>query len=517
GVGKTVLGVVSALYFAVKKGWKSYIIVPTALLVQQVFDKLKVFSERVNANPRIVYYHGGLRNSDKKKVMERIVEGDFDILVTTDRFLVDHFEVMKNKTFNFIFVDDVDSFLRSPRNIDKILLILGFDHEVITLAFQLLDLRKEASRLRRIGKETAEISRKIQQIQRKIENYKKHGDIGLLVVSGATMKAKRTKRIQLFQELLDFQIGFKPEFLRNIKDFYLKAEGKVEAQILSILKTFGGGCLIFVPSVAGREYMIKLNEYLTAHGIKSKAYTKMDEELLEKFQSGEYDVLVGVASFRSPLARGIDIPERIRYVLFTGVPRLEIKLSWNEYNPSKILTLLKNIREFLDPTAQDKASQLINAIRKVVPLDKKTLNQIKEAIDSGVLLEGFEGHVKNLVLEAREFLRNAITPQVIEAISKSKEISLKRENNEFYLIVADPVAYIQASGRASRMFAGGIAKGASILIVDDEKAFYSLQKRLAFVMGDDVPWIKFSVKKAEKWFRKIDEDRQIIRDVKAGK
>ncbi|MEM2393930.1 MAG: reverse gyrase [Candidatus Bathyarchaeia archaeon] len=516
GVGKTVIGMVSALYLATKENKKSYIIVPTALLVQQVVDKLKFFSKRLNVNPVILYYHGALKDPEKKEVLENTAKGCFNILVTTDRFLIDHFDIIKGNSFDFIFVDDVDSFLKSPRNIDKILLILGFDENIIASAFNLLDLVKEANRLRRIGKLPNELLKKIESLKGKIEQYKKECNIGLLVVSGATMRAKRTKRIRLFQELLNFQIGFKPEFLRNIRDFYLEAKTAIEEQVLEVIKVFGGGCLLFVPSTTGKEQAIKLDEYLRAHGVKSKVYMKMDEKMLENFQSGEYDVLIGIASFRSPLARGIDLPERIRYVIFAGVPRLEIKLSWDEYNPSKILTLLKNMREFLDGKTQEKATQLISNIRRVVPLNRRALDTIKNAIEKGVRLEGFEGYVSDLILEARQFLMEAITPEVVAKISQSKEVSLKRKDGEFYLIVADPTAYIQASGRASRLFPGGITRGASILLVDDEKAFYSLKRRLSFMMVD-VSWIKLNTKVAAKWFEKIDEDRQVIKDIKAGK
>lgn len=515
GVGKTVLGTVSALYFAVN-GRKSYIILPTALLVQQVAERLDVFSKRLGVNPRVVCYHAGMSDSERRGALEKVARGEFEILITTERFLINHFKIVKNKTFDFVFVDDVDSFLKSPKNIDKIMKLLGFSDEIIATAFRIVELRREASRLRRMEKSPEQIVDEVERLRNQIEEYKRQNKIGLLVVSGATVKAKRTKRIKLFEELLNFQIGFQPEFLRNIKDYYLKAEAGMEQQVLSLIQRFGGGCLIFVPSVLGREHVAKLNAFLNANGVKSYAYMKMDEEMLEKFQNGEYEVLVGVASYRSPLARGIDLPERIRYVIFAGVPRSEIQLSWNEYNPVKLLMLLKNIREFLDANIQDRASQVINALRSVVPVNKQTVEMVKEAIEKGTTLEGFDEHVRRIVLEARNFLKEAINPKVVEAISKSKEVSLKQKGNEFYLVVADPVAYVQASGRASRMFAGGITRGASFILVDDEKAFYALRKQLEFMLGEFSP-IEFSFKTAERWFKKIDEDRQTIRDINEGR
>jgi len=515
GVGKTVLGTVLALYFAAN-GKKSYIVLPTALLVQQVAEKIDSYSERLGINPRKVCYHAALGEEERRESLEKVAGGDFDILVTTERFLVNHFDVLKGKNFDFVFVDDVDSFLKSPRNIDRILAILGFDNATIGLAFQLIELRREASRLRRMGKNASEVLEQIESIRNKIEDYKSRNNIGLLVVSGATVKAKRTKRIKLFEELLKFQIGFKPEFLRNIKDFYIEANGEIESQVLSLIKSFGSGCLVFVPSIFGRDYALKLSAWLNANGVRANAYVKMDEQLLEKFEKGEYDALIGVASFRGPLARGIDLPERVRYVIFTGVPRMEIKLGWNEYNLTKILTLLKNIREFLEKSQLEKASQIINCLRRITPVDKRTLERIKASIETGVQLSGYEEYVKGLVLEARDFLRSAITPKVIEGIMQSKEISLKKRDGDFYLVVADPIAYVQASGRASRMFAGGITHGASFLLVDDEKAFYSLKRKMEFMLGE-ATWTRFDAEKAERWFRKIDEDRSIIREIREGR
>ena len=78
GVGKTVLGIVSALYF-LSKGKRSYIIVPTGLLVQQTVEKMKAFAERLKINPKLVYYHGALKESEKREVLERIAKNDFEI------------------------------------------------------------------------------------------------------------------------------------------------------------------------------------------------------------------------------------------------------------------------------------------------------------------------------------------------------------------------------------------------------------------------------------------------------
>jgi reverse gyrase len=515
GVGKTVFGIVSALYFAARGG-RSYVIVPTSLLVQQASERLAAFSERLGVRPRVVCYHAGMSGSERGEALRRVAAGEFDVLVTTERFLVSHFEAVEGKAFDFVFVDDVDSFLKSQRNVDKVLKLLGFSDEAIASALRMMELRREARRLERMGRPPEQALSEVERLRGQVEEFRRRSKVGQLVVSGATVRARRTRRMRLFEELLGFQVGFKPEFLRNVKDFHLPMEGDVGRQALSIVKWFGGGCLIFVPSTAGRSYAVELAELLNANGVRAQAYVKMDEEMLSKFQSGEYDALVGVASSRSPLARGVDLPERVRYVVFAGVPRMELRLSWDEYSPSRLLALLKNVMGFLGRGAQDRASQLADELRRVLPVGRGTVERVREALERGARLEGFEERVARAVVEAREFLRQAITPAVIEAISASREASLKRRGGELYLVVADPVAYVQASGRASRLFAGGIARGASFIIVDDEKAFYALRKRLELMLGEFSP-VEFSLEDAEGWLRGVDEDRQAIRDVREGR
>jgi len=498
GVGKTVFGIISALYFA-NIGKKSYIIVPTTLLVQQIVEKIQIFSNNIGKNFNIVYYHGLLGDKEKKEAIKKILEGNFDILITTDRFIITKSEELKGIKFDFVFVDDVDSFLKSPKNIDKILLLLGFDLDIINLSMRLL--------------ETKDIEEK-EKIREKIREYKNNNKIGILVVSGATLKAKRTKRIRLFEELLDFQVGFKPEFVRNIKDVYIDKSKNIEEHVLDLIKEFGSGALVFVPQSLGKEFADYINEYLLSNGIKSYVYKKPEENILNDFQNGKYDVLIGIASFRNPLARGIDLPERIRYVIFAGVPRVEFKLSWEEYNPTKLLTILKNIRPFIKDELN--ANRIINNLNKIIPMKAELIEKIKEAIETNKKLEGFEAYAKDVIIEAREFLSKNITPELIELISKSKEIAIEKRENYFYLIISDAIGYIQASGRCSRMFAGGVSRGISFVIKDDEKAFYSLGQKLSIILGE-FSWSKFNLERIKKWFKKIDEDREIIKNIREGK
>jgi len=405
--------------------------------------------------------------------------------------------------------------LKSSKNIDKVLVCLGFSQEIVEDSLKLLELRKELNRRKKMESSIEKISQEIETIKKRIDEFKSRNKIGMLVVSGATTKAKRTKRIKLFKELLGFELGYLPQFLRNIKDFFKESE-ELEKDTLGMIKTFGSGCLIFVPMEKGKEYARKLSEFLEKNGVKSYVYEKMEEGILTKFQEGEYDCLIGVASFRSPLARGVDLPERIRYVIFAGVPRFEMRLSAEEFNPTKLLTLIKNLRDFFDERTKEKLDETILQLKKITPLTKETIQKIEEASTNNLILTGFEGFAQKIILKTQRLLKKLITKELIERIKKDESISLKEKENEFYLIISDPVAYIQASGRSSRLFAGGISRGASILLVDDKKAFNGLSEKVKYFI-EDFEWEEFDLKKAVAWFKKIDEDRKLMKDILKGK
>jgi len=514
GVGKTSLGLLFSLFISLKNK-KSYIIVPTSILVEQLVKRIENLSKKLNISFDFVYYISTMKKKEKKEVFEKIKNGNFKILISTERFLINNFEKLKNQRFDFVFIDDVDSFLKSKKNIDKILICLGFSEEIISNSLKILELKRELNKLQKMKVPIKSVTSEIEKIREKIENYRKKNKIGVLVVSGATTKAKRTKRVKLFKELLGFELSYLPQFLRNIRDFY-KESRNVEKDTLEIIKKFGPGCLVFVPMEKGKKYAKELAEFLKFNGVSSYVYEKMEENILANFQRGVYDCLIGVASFKSPLARGIDLPEKIRYVIFSGVPRFEIKLTPNEFNPTRLLTLIKNIRDFFDEKKKEKVDYIIDQLKKIIPTNKELIQKIEKASLNNLTLEGFEGFVQKIILRAQNFLEKNITNELIEKIRKDESVNLKEVGKEFYLIIADPVAYLQASGRSSRLYAGGISKGASILLVDDKKAFNGLNERLSYFV-EDLKWEKYDEKKLIKYFKKIDKDRKLIKEISQGK
>jgi len=496
GMGKTIFGLIMALYLSLK-GKKCYIIVPSSLLVKHLLDKLSIFIEKINFNKNnIIGYYSGMPKKEAEEVIKRIINKDFSILITTDRFLYTKFDILKNNSFDFIFVDDIDSFLKSYRNIDKIIFLMGFKEEDLEKILEEISTKKEIKK------------------EEKVNNFIEKTNNKVLVVSGATLKGKRTKRIKIFRRLFGFEFGYSSEYVRNIANFFIKENNGIENVIIELIKKHGPGCLLFVPQAKGLDYAIKIANYLEKENIKAYVYKKMDTKLLEKFVNKEYDVLIGIASSRSPLARGIDLPETIRYVIFAGVPRREIRIEKNEYNPQKLLIVLKALSPLFEEKYSKESIEIIKSLSKIVPTRKELLEKIMEAQNKGIKLEGFEGYVLKIVKDARAFLEKIMNDnEFIKSIEKL-DIQIKIEGETIIQILPDVNGYIQASGRASRLYSGGITHGVSIVIIDDQKAFQSLAKRLQLITDEEFEEYEFE--KVQNELKIGDEDRKKISLIRKG-
>jgi len=511
GIGKTMFCIVVALFLVKHENSRCYLMLPSSILVEQVSERAINMAGKIGLPiDYIVYYHVGMPKNQREEALKKIESRDYKLLITTDRFLIDRMDSLSGTRFDYIFVDDVDSFLKSPKNIDKVISLLGFDPKIIDTVMRLVEVRK-----RLISQASSDLLGEYEELKKEVmkERQKEHGR---LVVTGATLRPRKTKRIYIFSELLGFELGTKPEFIRNIVDFYLRLDSDLEEKAVQLVKRHGSGALILVPSALGRNYARRLAEKLKESGIKTYFYEVMEEDILEKFSRGEYDVLVGISTSRSPLARGIDLPERIRYAVFVGVPRREIKIGKEEENPNKIYALLTNIVEALDEPLKIEALKIIQKLKNVVPVPRDIVTKIQESFENGTRLEGYAGYIQQIIEQSRKLLKKIITPEFLDKIAKETDTLVNLLDDGFSLIIPDTLGYIQASGRTSRLYAGGISKGASILLVDDLKTFTGLTKRLRVIL-DEFEWVEYSEEEAERVFKEVDYDRQLIKDILTGK
>lgn len=484
GVGKTSFGISMASFYALK-GLKSYIILPTRVLVDQVKRRLLAFGLK---EEQVLVFGDDDRRKEEKK--EELQKGSFSVLVTTSMFLYRNYELIP-RDFAFIFVDDVDSFLKTAKNVDKALYLLGFSEEDIQRAMDLVELKEKRDkgeadwrRIRVLGEQLKEVSAKAK---------------GVLVVSSATSNP-RSRRVKLFRELLGFEVGTPIFYLRNIVDAYTE-----DRDLGGWIRRLGRGGLVFLPSDLGRDGVYRVVRQLEVQGIRAVGYEDLGEEIMGKYEKGEIDVIVGIASYRNPLARGLDLPHVVRYAIFYGVPKITISLRF-ETNLSHLLWALTSIRPHLVKHMPERLTEVDRWIERLRKYQYLSGDFISERPALGKAIEALRE-------ELSDFLNS---PEVLAVLEASDEITLRRDGTGYLMVVSDATGYLQASGRTSRMFAGGISKGLCLLMVDDKRAFNHLQRKVRW-FSEDIRFKPVEDLDLEAILKEIDRDREIVRAIREGR
>ena len=428
GIGKTSFGSAMALFLALKKR-KSYIILPTTLLVEQVVENLRNYCEKAGIDCglneekdiTVAYYHGKLKEKDR--FFEILEKNAFDILVTTTQFLPRYFEKLSGKTFNFIFVDDVDAVLKASRNVDRILKLLGFRYK-----------------------------------NGKWEGKPK----GVLMVSTAT--AKKGQKVRLFRELLNFDVGTSTHAVRNIEDVYVE---RADVEIVKeILRKMGTGGLIYARSSEEAEELYNSLKDEFKVGLVT-AQRKKDFVLFER---GEIDYLIGTAYYYGTLVRGLDLPERIRFAVFFKAPVFRVRIEdIDTISPGMVRVIALIFKED-------------ERIKKFIPYLPKITEGTKE-------FEELKGVLKEVIAERKKEVKDFVL-------------------REGEVVFPDVRTYIQGSGRTSRLFAGGITKGASFLLEDDEDVLKAFIERARYF---DVEFKRIEEVDFESLIREINESRERFR------
>ncbi len=399
GVGKTSFGLMMALFMALKKR-RSYVLFPTTLLLNQAVSMIRSFAEKQDidlsinedgGDVRVIYYHSGLKKAGEK-FFHLLDEGEFEILVTTPQFLSRHFERLRETVFDFIFVDDVDSILRASKNVERILVLLGF---------------------------------------------RKHGDKwtgssrGVLIVSTAT--ARSGKKTRILRKLLNFDVGSSAHTMRNIEDVFVSTEDL--SVLKEILRKAGKGGIIYTESSERSEEI-----YRSLKGeFRTGLVTGRRKEDYRRFERGEIDYLVGTAHYYGLLVRGLDLPEKIRYCVFVSAPVMRFRIEDVENaGPGMVRALAVIFR----------GDEEVKGLLKYLPeieKDSEKLLKLKKAIKNA--MERGSAGERDIVFVDGE------------------------------LVFPDVRTYIQGSGRTSRMFSGGITKGISFLMEDDERILRAFRER----------------------------------------
>ncbi|MGC9191831.1 MAG: reverse gyrase [Conexivisphaera sp.] len=518
GTGKTVFGIILSLYHVARLrrrssrlGEKAYLVFPSSFLVQQARDKLEAFASRLGIRARVLAYTG----SDREDFARRLESGDFDILLTTNQYLSRNFDSISRSSFGLVFVDDVDAILRASRNIDRVLALIGFTQEDVAAAYELVRARREYARaLSARDEEAARAAQsRISELQASVRRARRRVR-GVLLLSSATARPKGT-RVRLFRELLGFEVGRQSEMLRNIADVYAVPAGPVEDAVVDYVRRLGPGGLVFVPTDAGLESAERLAGRLSAAGVRAASTATRDRSLLERFARGEYDVLVGVASYYGKLVRGLDLPERIRYALFAGVPRFRYRIDERTYNPVQLVQMLTEVRRVVQrgrgAAELDRAIDALSHYLRVMPWP--AIRRAIEEVRAGTAPDrGLPKYLRRASELAARYYSNE---EILRRISEGGRVVVRSEGGVRYLLVPDVLSYLQASGRASRLFAGGISRGLALTLVDDEQLMRALERqgRTRY----EIEWKPVEEVDLGSIMEEVDRDRRMIRSLMEGR
>jgi reverse gyrase len=413
GIGKTSFGLAMSLFLA-KKRKKSYVIFPTSLLVKQAVETLKNFAGKVGMEIglnevkdfSVGFYHSEVERGGFFENLH-----NFDILITTSQFLAKNFDKLEGLKFDFVFVDDVDSVLKASRNIERIL--------------KLLDLEKKKS---------------------------------VLVVSTATAKVGR--KAELFRRYLNFSIGSSQFFLRNIEDVI--ANG---TSIEELLEKLGDGGIIYARSLEEcEELKERLREF------KVGIVTSKNLKDFEAFLKGEVKHLIGTAHHYGALVRGLDLPEKIKFAIFTGCPAYRVRVEDLEKVSPSVLRIL--VHFYKD---DERIAKYVPKLRFIEKIAGEVRGALKE------------------VMSERE-------ANVRDAVVRKGEI-----------IFPDVRTYIQASGRTSRLTVNGLTKGASFLFEGDNQLLNAFIERAKFfdinfrdISEIDLDFLRKEIEESRKKKRELD-------------
>ena len=579
GMGKTTFGLVMALYLALK-GKISYIILPTKTLLEQVLTKLKDWEKKLNTNFVIAYT--GKTSKDREVFFNALRTGQYRVIITTlqffARYIKDITEILqqtfcREKSIDFMFVDDVDSFLRNPRNLARALLVLGY--RGIWGISEVLEKLREMASLMRTGQyeQMPELSPTDWEA---ILEARKNG--GILVVSSATGRIRGQLTKLILSYILGMSVGGEKEGKRNVLDLYVeellkKKEISIDDLVTyttNVVKKLGTGGLIFVAMGPDSDMIIsKLEKMLRENGIRAENIEARKEKAIKDFEKGDVDILIGKAYRYGLLVRGLDLPERVRYTIFVKIPRFSARLMI-KLNPIYLSFIMKKIARALGPIGKkvvEKIRQLVSATMWLSPEDIKNIEEeankfvheiartyfayyisqlssfVEKKTISKTLLPGeipISSHILDLAyniakekvrdqkdkktqvflttLELAKILSEFLETEPIKAL-KDADIPFEvREVNgqkEIYILTSDVKTYIQASGRASRLYAGGITYGISIIIPSNKSLLNEFEKKLKWIT-DSVLKPMSSVNLDEE-LKKVDEDRKRVRAAREGK
>ncbi len=474
GVGKTTLLSAYATYMAEKRKWNILYLVPTENLVKQTSERIKSMS---STEKILISYRSSITKNKREEVLKRIENKNFKILVITTGFLQRHFEILKKiSPFELIIVDDVDSLLRQSRNIERILMLMGYNKETIETALELVDTKQKLFRSLALGLEskTESLQKRVTELESKLRILAPAPQ-GQLVIASATGRPKGIRHL-VFRELLGFEIGGTTDYMRNVIDSFIITDNVIK-EAVNVVHKIGKGGIIFVSQSFGKSLAKILVKKLQDNGIKARTALAGSRKAVELLATGKVDVIVGVASRYGVIVRGLDLPEVIKYAIFVGVPSRKMQLEETLLHPKRLLRTLLYLKDRGIKWASEASKELSKKLEKV-PESVLVISAIKGKLKAEGLLKDLAEITKKYSEMAILELKNILD---IKKVIKIGTLVLVKENENYYSYIIDAPTYLQASGRTSRLLNGVMTLGLSIVIDKYIENINSLNEKLSWL------------------------------------
>ena len=495
GVGKTTLLMVYAAYRVERDGWRILYLVPTENLARQVASRLEEL-----LGGRVAYYYSSLPKARKEEMISRIESGDYSVLVATTSFLQRRFDLLQGGRFDLVIVDDVDSLLRNSRNVDRVLGLLGFPGEALEAAERLVKARIRlyaalaAGRKDLVEKYEAEVAEAEESLQIALPS-----DAGQLVIASATGRPRGLKHL-LFKELLGFEVGGGTDYMRDVTDAYTLT-GKPFERAADIVERLGPGGVVFVSQVHGKAAAKALKAVLEARGLRVALALAGSRRAVDKLARGEVDVVVGVASRYGVLVRGVDLPERIRYAVFLGVPARRMDFDDAVASPRRLLSILV----YLSDKGDTAARAYVEKIRRL--LDKiSDTSVVSLAYKGRIKPEGLLAELVNVMREASEYAKARMLEEASGGPVRIRGIVVEREDDDLKIFMPDAATYLQASGRTSRLYKGVMTHGLSVIVEETRERVEALEERLRLYTSTSI--VDYDSLDLDAEMRRISETRR---------
>jgi len=469
GVGKTTLLITYALYTALTYSYKVLILTPTSSLAKQVFSRTMEMLSRINDHSlRIVFYDSTKNKQAREQVIQKIKNNEYDILIITNAFLSRNPGLFREKYFNVIIVDDVDSILNRSRNIIRLLNMLGLDNEAIMLAKKIIDLRSKAIVFKINGLEDFYHKVLKEYIELEIKLHKKlDKKKGQIIIASATGRA-RGPFIAIFRELLNLDVTGVTIYARDVTDTYMLIdnENTLIENIGKLVKILGKGGIILLSPFHPLRKKISQEHLISVIRDLGFIVEKATPRSIKRFLEGEIDLIVGSSTYYGVSVRGIDAPEKIKYIVFVGTPCFVTDLD-------SLLSSIKGLYRmllFLKEIGIDVNKYIAEVSRILRYTTRKELRLLKDLLRGRIepkiitnerVLEKYNV-LSKIISEVKPLIKNYVMQKKLVRVGTIILQSLY-ENNVSCLI-PDVMTYIQATGRASRLYNGMMTHGLSVII-----------------------------------------------------